>query len=175
MKILVFADIHGSLNGMNSVLRIFSAEQADKVVFCGDLFCGWSSTEKQIAEMAQSLDAVLYFVRGNNDRQTFDSLIGGLEDNAVMYHFGRTLFFTHGHRYNGFNVPPILKQGDAVVFGHTHVGSLTKRNGLFVLNVGSIARPRDGTPCYLVLDEVGATMKSPDGAVLYTLHWASLG
>lgn len=173
MKILVVADIHGSVNGMNAVLNAFSAEKPDKVVFCGDIFGGWSNTERQIAQMAESLDAVLYFVRGNNDRPCYDHLLScGFEENAVMYHFGRTLFFTHGDRYNGFRVPPVLKQGDAVVHGHTHVGSLTVRNGLFVLNVGSVARPRDGRPGYLLLDETGATLKLTDGTVLYSLPWA---
>ena len=172
MKILVFADIHCNLDGMQAALRIFSAEKPDKVVFCGDLFGGWSNSEQQVAELAQSMDAVLYFVRGNNDRISYDHLLKyGFEDYAVMHHFGRTLFFTHGDRYNGFNLPRGLKVGDAVVHGHTHVGMLTSRNGIFVLNVGSIAQPRDGRPCYLVLDESGATLKHRNGTFLYSLPW----
>ena len=175
MKILVFADVHGNVDGMEAALRVFSAEKPNKVVFCGDIFGGWSDTERQIAELAQRFDVVTYFVRGNNDRAGYDNLLpGGFEEYAVMHHFGRTLFFTHGDRYNAFRVPPILQQGDAVVYGHTHVGSLTVKNGLFALNVGSIARPRDGRPCYLVLDDGGATLKHRNGTVLYTLPWTSI-
>ena len=173
MKIVVFADIHGSVDGMNVALKIFSVEKPNKVVFCGDLFSGWSGSSEQIAQMAQSMDSVLYFVRGNNDLSCYDGLLAnGFEDSAVMHHFNRTLFFTHGDRYNGFHVPPILQQGDAIIHGHTHVGALLRRNGLYVLNVGSLARPRDKQPCYLVLDEQGATLKRPEGAILYHLPWA---
>lgn len=171
-KIAVFADIHGSVSGMQTVLDIVSAEKPDKAVFCGDIFGGWSGSEAQIAKMAQELDVVTYFVRGNNDRPCYDHLLaGGFEDYAVMYHFGRTLFFTHGDRYNAFRIPPLLKEGDAVVYGHTHMGSLTVRNGLFALNVGSISRPRDGQPCYMVLEESGATLKGTDGKIICFLPW----
>ncbi len=171
MKIVIFADIHGSLKAMEAVLQAAQREKPQKTVFCGDLFGGWRNNS-QIAEMAQSLDGTLYFVKGNNDIWGDERLInGGMDDNVPMYHFGRTLFFTHGDRYNGWRVPPILRPNDALIFGHTHVGSLTKRNGLFVLNVGSVAVPRDGKPCYLVLEESGATLRQLNGQDIYTLPW----
>ncbi|MGN1066418.1 MAG: metallophosphoesterase family protein [Candidatus Fimimonas sp.] len=170
MKIVVFADIHGSVVGMETVAQIAATEKAQKVVFCGDLFGRWASNG-QIAQIAQSIDGVLYFVRGNNDGLDEHLLDCGMEDNVLMYHFGRKLFFTHGDRYNGWLVPPVLEQGDAVIFGHTHVGSLTVRNGLFALNVGSVARPRDGVASYLLLDEQGATLCKLNGEKLYFLPW----
>lgn len=170
MKIIVFADIHGNFRAMQAVLQAALREKPQKTVFCGDLFGGWRDNS-QIAEMAQSLDGVLYFVKGNNDIWDERLIDGGMEDNVPMYHFGRTLFFTHGDRYNGWRIPPVLQENDAIIFGHTHVSSLTKRNGLFVLNVGSVALPRDDKPCYLVLDESGATLRDLNGQDLYTLPW----
>lgn len=170
MKILVFADFHGSVGALATAADICRLENPDKTVVCGDLF-GWSDPSQVVAAV-NSLDGILYLIRGNNDWQTAASLLADkLEDYAIMYHFGRTLFFTHGDRYNGAHIPPLLKKGDALIYGHTHLGRLTVGNGLYLLNVGSLARPRDGEPCYLVLDEQGATLKNPFGKQLYFLAW----
>lgn len=167
MKIAVFSDIHGRPNAMKLVVEAVQREHPDKVVFCGDLFGGEDSV---VALMIPKIDSVTYFVRGNND---FCSHLveGGMEENAVMYHFGRTLYFTHGHRYNSWRVPAFLKKGDAMIFGHTHLGSLTFRNNLHFLNVGSAALPRDGVACYLVLEEQGATLRTMQGEDIFNLPW----
>ena len=170
MKILVFADFHGSVSGLQTAVKISQREQPDKTVICGDLF-GFSSSS-QVAQIVLQLYGVTYLVRGNNDRPYDEAMLPcPMEDSAVMYHFNRTLFFTHGDRYNALAVPPILKPGDALIHGHTHAGSLRVVNGLFVLNVGSVCRPRNDIPSYLVLDELGATLKQPDGEILQAVKW----
>ena len=170
MKILVFADFHGSIDSLNTAIEISKRESPNKTVVCGDLF-GWSHPQ-EVAELVQQLQGVLYLIKGNNDFATAQSYLPfAMEDSAITYHFGRKLFFTHGDRYNAMRVPPVLEEGDALIHGHTHVGRLRKINGLFVLNVGSLARPRDGVKSYLVLDEQGATLKQVDGEVLQKLNW----
>ncbi len=170
MKILVFADFHGSMRAISDAVDISREENPDKTVVCGDLF-GWSSPS-EIARTAEQFHGILYFVKGNNDWGTAVNCLNiQMEDSVIMYAFGRTLFFTHGDRYNPSRIPPFLKKGDALVYGHTHVGDLRVRDGLYTLNVGSLARPRDGTPSYLVLDESGASLRQPDGRELYRLDW----
>lgn len=172
MKIAVFADIHGSVSAMETVVDICNRECPDKVVICGDLFGGWVQQPAEIARLTGKINSVLYLVRGNNDRPHDIALLPcGMDDYAVMYHFNRTLFFTHGDVYNKYRIPPVLKEDDALIYGHTHMSLLQHYNGLYVLNVGSIARPRDGTPCYLVLEESGATLKQLNGETTYTLPW----
>lgn len=170
MKILVFADFHGSESALRTAIEISHREQPDKTVVCGDLF-GWSSAER-VAELVQKLDGVLYLVKGNNDFATAQSFLpGGMEDSVIMYHFGRTLFFTHGDRYNSMRIPPMLRGGDVLVHGHTHVGRLRLYNELYIANVGSLARPRDGAQSYLTIDEQGITLKLADGETLQQLNW----
>ena len=170
MKILVFADFHGNLDSLNTAIEISRREAPDKTVVCGDLF-GWSHPQ-EVAILAQKLNGVLYLIKGNNDFATAISYLPyAMEDSAIMYHFKRKLFFTHGDRYDALRVPPILNSGDALIHGHTHVGRLQEVDGLFVLNVGSLARPRDGVPSYLVLDDNGATLKSVDEEVLQQIKW----
>ncbi len=168
MKIAVFADIHGSIDGMNAVLGIVRNEQPDKVVICGDLFSANSRSE--IAALTSKIDAVTYILRGNNDRECEAALLpAGMDDYAVMYHFSRTLFFTHGHVYNKYRIPPILKDGDILIYGHTHCALLQKFNGLYIANVGSVSCPRDGMPSYLIIDEQGITLKCLDGKEIISM------
>ncbi len=170
MKILVFADFHGSVDAIRRAAEISRSVKPDKTVICGDLF-GWSSPS-EMAEPLNSMEGVLYLVRGNNDYRTAEILLPcEMEDNALMYHFRRTLFFTHGDRYNAMRIPPLLKNGDVLVYGHTHMGMLGTNNGVYLCNVGSLARPRDGQPCYLILDEGGAILFSPDGLELSRMSW----
>ena len=170
MKILVFSDFHGSVSGLQQAIEISRREQPNKTVVCGDLF-GWSKPQ-EVAELVQKLQGVLYLVKGNNDYATAESFLPcAMEDSAVMYHFGRTLMFTHGDRYNSMRIPPMLKEGDVLVHGHTHVGRLQLYNGLYICNVGSLSRPRDGTPNYATIEEQGVTLKLANGETLQRLNW----
>ena len=170
MKILVFADFHGSVNSLEKAIEISKREQPNKTVVCGDLF-GWSSPQ-QVAELVAKIEGVLYLIKGNNDFATAQSLLPcDMEDNAIMYHFGRTLFFTHGDRYNSMRIPPMLQENDVLVHGHTHVGHLQLYNGLYIANVGSLARPRNGLPSYITIDEQGITLKQTDGSILSQFNW----
>lgn len=170
MKICVFADIHGSIDGMNAVVKITELERPNKVVICGDLF-GPRDAQK-IVDCVSQIDAVTYIVRGNNDRDCEVALLPcGMDDCAVMYHFGRTLFFTHGHVYNKYRVPPVLRENDVLVYGHTHCALLQRFNGLYIGNVGSVSRPRDGEPSYLTLDDNGIILKRLNGEPISELQW----
>lgn len=170
MKIAVFSDIHGSVSGTEKILEICGIEKPDKAVICGDLFGGWFDSAKQIAEIIAKVDFPLYLIRGNNDRPHDEAFLScGMDDYAVMYHFGKTLFFTHGDRYDKYR-PPALPV-DALVYGHTHMGLLQKYNGMYIANVGSLTYPRDGQSCYLIIDEVGFTLKCLDGSKINVLPW----
>ena len=172
MKIIAFADFHGSMSALKIAEEIVKTEKPQKTVICGDLFGGWTCQPKQTDEVLNRLDTILYVLRGNNDYDEYTSqLTQDVDENAIMYHFSRTLFFTHGHVYNASHIPTILGQNDVLIHGHTHVGFIRKVNGIFVANVGSMALPRDGQANYLVLDEDGMTLKATDGTVLQKVLW----
>ncbi len=169
MKIFVFSDLHGDVDALKIILQAINREQPNKVVFCGDLFGGWGSTDKILPLLGQ-IDAVTYFVRGNND-VFYPNADVDFEEYAVMHHFSRTLFFTHGHIYNGYKMPSFVGSGDVLVHGHTHSTHFYNVNGVKVVNVGSCASPRDKTPCYVIIDEGGIVQKSLDGEQLHSQPW----
>ncbi len=171
MKILVFADFHGDVAALQQAADISERVQPQKTVICGDIL-GWGDAVAVSAKLSL-MQGVLYLVKGNNDWHMADELLPTpLEDSVLMRHFGRTLFFTHGDVYNPMRIPPILGFGDVLVYGHNHKGELFRQNGLYMCNVGSLARPRYGVPNYLTLDEQGATLLSPDGETLCSLRWS---
>ena len=169
MKIFVFSDLHGYADTFQKILDAIRIEQPNKVVFCGDLFGGWSSTEKIVA-LTKQIDAVTYFVRGNNDI-FYPNVEVDFEEYAIMHHFGKTMFFSHGHIYNGYKLPSFIGEGDVLVHGHTHTTHFYNVNGVMVVNVGSCAIPRDKTPSYIVMDEGGVTQKSLDGKDIFHKDW----
>ncbi len=176
MKIVVFSDFHGNIDAVRKAVEIARNLRPDKVVICGDIFGGWFCRQEDIASELKRFDATLYLIRGNNDYSSDELLLPTpLEDCAVMYHFGRTLYFTHGDRYNAWRIPPLLKTGDVLVHGHTHVGLLKYYNGVLVANVGSMALPRDNVADYLVLDETGATLFDLNGNSLQHVDFTDLG
>ncbi len=175
MKIIAFSDFHGNLAAFVSAASIVAKEKPDKTVLCGDLLGGINDQPEQIKQILQEMDTTLYLIRGNNDRPVHEQLLGvGLEDNFVTYAFGRTLFFTHGDRYNAYRMPPVLlRQGDVLIHGHTHIGFIRNVGGVLVANVGSMGQPRDGVKSYLVLDERGVCLKDETGATLQKVAYLS--
>ena len=52
-----------------------------------------------------------------------------------------------------------LSEGDAILFGHTHLPWAREVDGTLFVNAGSVGRPKDGDPraCYVLLDAPGTT------------------
>ncbi len=165
MKYLVASDLHGSLGGYELLQEIFARELPDKTVLLGDLsrygFLG--ETERAFLRETRCLPIA---VQGNCDRDDF-SACPELDARGEYYCDvigGKTLFFTHGHRYNAGRLPPFLAEGDVLVYGHTHCALLGKMRGIIVANCGSLGAPRDEYGrSYIIIDESGITAKDADG------------
>ena len=64
MKILVFSDLHGSLNALKALMNTNDYITADKVIFLGDIVVGCSRPNECI-ELLKKLDCICLL--GNND------------------------------------------------------------------------------------------------------------
>ena len=65
MKILVFTDLHGSLNALKALSQTQDFKQADKVVFLGDVTFG-CSRPNECLDLLKQLKCDVYIL-GNND------------------------------------------------------------------------------------------------------------
>lgn len=135
MKILVLSDTHGDLC---KVFQIYEKlNNIDLILHCGD-------HQKDADTLEKALGTPTVSVKGNCDgAQTADR-------KTVQTPAGKILL-THGH-LDGAGCDPLrLKylaeenQCIAVCFGHTHVPVCEKEDGIYLINPGSLSRPRDGS------------------------------
>lgn len=158
MKIIVFSDSHGDVDGMERVLR---EEKPYLALHLGDLCRDFEELQRRLP--TQTMQNVC----GNCDGFT------ETPDQRVLRVEGRRILMMHGHRYHvkqsyGGAVFAAQEQGaDILLFGHTHIPFCQDMDGLWVMNPGScrgrgasygvISLEKDDTVCYTV------TIKAPGG------------
>ncbi len=158
-KIFIATDIHGSAYAVKRILQRFEKEKADLLVLLGDIYnhgprnpFPQEYAPMEVAELLNGVKDKLLVIKGNCDSEV-DSMISSFDflENNVLFHFGRRIFLTHGHRYNCDNLPA-LSAGDVMFMGHFHINRISEVNGVICVNVGSCALPKDGVPSFCVVD-----------------------
>ncbi len=141
MRILVISDSHGlELNQ-----EIIELEQCDLNIHCGD-----SQLMKNDRDMKQ-FDMI---ARGNCD---FDR---NYQINEVLDVNGLRLMVTHGHYFDvNYSMNSLLnaamdKEIDIVFYGHTHVVNTLYKNGVLIVNPGSLRQSRSQYPRTYMIVEV---------------------
>ena len=75
------------------------------------------------------------------------------------------IFVTHGHTFN-MNNQPMLKEGDVLLHGHTHIPAKEMFDGKLYLNPGSVSIPKEGSEhSYMMYEDGTFTWKNLDGYV----------
>jgi putative phosphoesterase len=134
MKILVVSDTHGRHESLRRVL--LTEEPVDMLIHCGDTEGG----EDWIRSHTQCMSVPI--VRGNND--FFSNLPPELDLDIC----GLKAFITHGHGYGiSMGVERLEEEArdrgaDIALFGHTHRPFIEERDGLWLINPGSLSYPR---------------------------------
>ena len=153
MKILVIGDTHGKLNKARDVISRLKG--LDLIIHTGDYI-----TDGEILENETKIPVVR--VKGNCD--------GSMSQNdyeIVDTEYGK-IFVVHGHMHqNPDNLYYAAKEHGciAAITGHTHVPVYEQEDDMYILNPGSLSRPRDGSNgSYIVLT---ATESTFGASVLY--------
>lgn len=142
MKIICVSDNHGNTYYMEELLSIYE-EEADEWIHCGD------SELLETHPLWQNFKTV----EGNMD------IADGLKNERVEELGGERFLIVHGHRhgvkrsYNELKTRAKEENCQFAFYGHTHIPKVEEEDGIFFINPGSIAQPRDrqiGT--YLVMD-----------------------
>lgn len=161
-KLMFASDLHGDLASTEAILDRFSAEGAERLILLGDLLYHGprnplppTYSPAEVLKLLNRVGERILAVRGNCDADV-DQMVLSF---PMMAEFGwicadgRVLYLTHGHRFNREN-PPSIAPGDCLLQGHTHIPEMTAfgKNSL-LLNPGSAAIPKNGTPRgYLILE-----------------------
>jgi len=158
-SLLVISDSHGSIAALTTVLNWAQSANAgalDAAVFLGD-----GCEDLNIASARTGFPLSWHAVRGNGD------YLFSIPDNMVLdLPSARKLFLSHGNRYHvreGYKTIAAAARNagaEAALFGHTHVPYCATVDGIFLLNPGSISRPRDSADCTF------AVLECPDSGPL---------
>lgn len=136
MKVLVVSDSHGDVENM---CRAVEREQPRMVLHLGD---GWRDADI----LAQRYpDLPLEKVPGNCDYRSRENAV------RTILIAGKLVMMCHGHTLGvKTNLSMLLREAleqkaDAMLFGHTHEPFVDIRNGVVMLNPGSIGSYRRAT------------------------------
>lgn len=133
MKVLIVSDTHGrDINYKKVIERV---KPIDLMIHLGD----YEGSEEYIQSITP---CKMEMVSGNNDFFTL------LPKESILKVKQYTIFITHGHRY-GVNrdYAALYETGkkygaDIVMCGHTHIPHIEKREGIWIINPGSLSLPR---------------------------------
>ena len=182
MKWLIASDLHGSADTCEKLLQAFEREGADRILFLGDLLYHGPRNNlpdgydpKKVIALLNAKKESFLCVRGNCDTEVDQMVLEFpiLADYALLPLGSRTVFATHGHKFNKENLPP-LKKGDVLLHGHTHIPTWEATDGIFVFNPGSVTIPKAGSERgYMTLADGVFSWKTLDGTAYQSLSLTS--
>ena len=155
MKWMIASDLHGSYYYAQQLQQAFEREQADRLLFLGDLLYHGPRNDlprdyapKKVIPLLNSLAPRLLCVRGNCDAEVDQMVLTNLN-----------------------HLPP-LAPGDILLHGHTHVPAWTNfGQGSLYLNPGSVSLPKENTAhSYMTLEGSTACWKTMEGACYHQLQ-----
>ena len=136
MKILVISDTHGDIK--RAVNLVSSIKGIDLIIHCGDN----KRDAEKLSERSPDIEVIA--VNGNCDMHM------GTDFTIVKTNAG-DIFVTHGHDYGvGYALDGIVEEAKnydcrAICFGHTHKPLCVERDGVLIVNPGSLSEPRGGS------------------------------
>lgn len=145
MKILVFSDSHGMTLNMETAIQ--THPHIEYIIHLGD----YGTDTDGLA--ADNFTYIFDVVQGNCDKKKLYPI------EKVIQLVGKRVLLTHGHSYGvKYGLTSIIAKGlqdklDVILFGHTHEPLIESREGLLLVNPGSISKPRStSAPTYALLE-----------------------
>lgn len=148
MKVLVISDTHGNIENAKSVLNRVIPLGVKTVLHCGDYISDARLIEKFYPQVE------VYGVYGNCDVG-----FGGVYSDVITLE-GVSIYMSHGHKYgvkwgdyDEVVIDAIAHEATVAICGHSHQAYLKKKQGVLIMNPGSLTLPRDSKyPSYGILE-----------------------
>lgn len=144
MRITVISDSHRSAG---TVRRILAEQvQSRHVFFLGDVTADIEDMNMEFP------DKNFFVVSGNCD------YFSSYPSSGIEALGGKRIFYTHGHtlcvKHGTERILNTAKQLNCQIalFGHTHTSQILYEDGIYLVNPGSCAQPRDSHKSYAVID-----------------------
>ena len=177
MKLMIASDIHGSAYYCKILLGFFEKLKADRLLLLGDILYHGARNDlsqeydtKKVTKMLNEYKDSIFAVRGNCDSAVDEMVLEFplLADYALLFVNNRLIYATHGHLH-GIDNPPLLKKGDALLTGHTHIPSWEEfgDDNLYI-NPGSVSIPKNNSDhSFITLDGNELSYYSIDKEKIY--------
>lgn len=175
MKLMIASDIHGSAYYCRKMLDAYKREGADRLLLLGDILYHGPRNDlpkdynpKEVIAMLNPMKQELLCVRGNCDTEVDQMVLEFpiLADYCFLEIDGRTIFASHGHHHNPKN-PPMLKKGDILLNGHTHIPATEDMGDFIYMNPGSVSIPKEGSAHgYMICEGGEFTWKDLEGNIV---------
>ncbi|TCT11610.1 hypothetical protein EDC18_1204 [Natranaerovirga pectinivora] len=175
MKLIFFSDIHGSEYYAKKAIEVLKEEKGDYIVLLGDLLYHGPRNDlpkeynpKGVIELLNANKNNIIAVRGNCDSEVDQMVLKFpmMSDYTIIVNNDKKIFATHGHIYNEANMPQ-LNEKDILIHGHTHIPVAKEKEGIFILNPGSISLPKENNPSsFGVMTENEFLIKTFDGQII---------
>ena len=175
MKLLFASDLHGSAYFTEKLIDATKREQADKIILLGDyLNHGPRNALPKgydplcVATLLNKIKENIIAIRGNCDSEVDQMLLAFpmMSDNLPIFIDNFYIFASHGHIFNYENHPP-LTNGNVFIQGHTHLPVLENKDGILLLNPGSVSIPRGEFPnSYMIYENKTFFLKDLEGTIL---------
>ena len=174
MKLMIASDIHGSAFFCKKLIEAYQREKADKLLILGDILYHGPRNDlpldynpKEVIAILNPMKQELLCVRGNCDTEVDQMVLEFpiLADYCFLKLDGHTIFATHGHVHNPKNLP-MLKEGDILLNGHTHIPANQDMGTYTYMNPGSVSIPKEGSAHGYMIYDGKFTWKDLDGNIL---------
>ncbi|MBR4288545.1 MAG: phosphodiesterase [Clostridia bacterium] len=179
MKWLIASDLHGDAATCEQLFEAYTKEGAERLLFLGDLLYHGPRNDlpggyapKKVITLLNERKEEIFCVRGNCDTEVDQMVLEFpiLADYMLLPLGEKMVFATHGHKFNKDHLP-LLKKGDILLHGHTHVPTWEEKDGIYILNPGSVTIPKAGSEkSYMTLKDGVFCWKTLDGKEYRTLE-----
>lgn len=177
MRLMIASDIHGSAFYCRQMLEAYEREKADRLLLLGDILYHGPRNDlpreydpKQVIGMLNSIKENLLCVRGNCDTEVDQMVLAFpiMAEYCLLDLDSLTIFATHGHNFSP-NHLPMLKKGDILLNGHTHVPVCEEKESYIYMNPGSVSIPKENSVhSYMIYDKNIFEWKDINGEVYQT-------
>ena len=174
MKLMFASDIHGDAACCRKMFACLEREGAQKLILLGDLLYHGPRNDlpphyapKEVIGQLNANKERLLCVRGNCDTEVDQMVLEFpiLADYCFLELDGQTIFATHGHHFNPQN-PPMLKDGDILLNGHTHIPANQNMGDYIYMNPGSVSIPKGNSAHGYMIYDGAFIWKDLDGNII---------
>ena len=173
---MIASDIHGSAYYCKKLIEAYQNEKPDKLIILGDVLYHGPRNDlpreyapKQVITMLNDMKENLLCIRGNCDTEVDQMVLEFpvLADYGVLFVDNKSIYLTHGHKYNEGNPLPVTK-GSIMMNGHTHVPKYVEYDNYTFINPGSVSIPKENSPhSYVIIERGECVFKNVETLIEY--------